>query len=217
MKTRKCPICGSSAKAQVQSYSTGKKDKYLSREIVAEGIEIFECINIDCQHRWLPLDQERKIDQLVARETRFDLLPKEISLIRESLPFSTKYQTAEFLCLNEKAFTKWELGYSGPNRAYDLLLRLAVFNRENFVFIQHLHKTNFQFNPNDYQLICEKHNLNWQFKALITDSPKNEIRGSVSWSSIKGKNSLIQGKDGVFVQGYPIQAAESRNQEELVA
>lgn len=217
LRTRKCPLCGSIAKAQIQNYPTGKLDKHASHEIIVEDVEVFNCENSSCNHVWLPIDQERRIDQTVANETRFDLMPSEISLIRESLPFSTKFQTANFLCLNQKAFTKWELGYSGPNRAYDLLLRLSVFSRQNFAFIQHLHETNFQFNPDDYQLICDHHNLEWSFNVLQKKWPTTATSGSITLSNVIGDNLSVQEKLECFTKGAPTRRTEANEQEVLAA
>lgn len=171
-KTRSCPICKSTANAEVTSYHSGKFHTDGVTEIVVDGVEVYQCSNEECNHRWLPIDQERKIDQTIAKLSRFDLQPLEVQMIRESLPFDNKFQTANFLCLNEKAFTKWELGYSEPNRAYDLLLRLSAHSRDNFNFVKHLHETNFKFDPQDYELICNKHNMKWNFNVLQNPSFK---------------------------------------------
>lgn len=165
-RNRKCPVCRSNAVSELQEYKSGKVDKDTHQEIVVGNIEIYKCCNEDCQHTWLPIDQERKIDRAVARESRFDLLPDQISLIRQSLPFDNKFEAADFLCLNEKAFTKWELGVSEPNRAYDLLLRLAVYSRDNLAFVRHLHEKNFRFDLSDYQVICDQYDLKWNFDVL---------------------------------------------------
>ena len=216
-KIKKCPICGSKAIAHQEKYETGKYDKLSMSEIIVHGIDVYKCSDTDCAHSWLPIDQERKIDQAIAKEGRFDLLPQEISMIRESLPFSTKFQTADFLCLNEKAFTKWELGYSGPNRAYDLLLRLSVFSRDNFAFIKHLHETNFQFDPKDYQLVCDRHNLDWNLNVLIKDRPKGNELGNIVLGGIKGQSILNEKTAEVFIQTTSVKKMETNDEETLAA
>lgn len=166
MKNKKCPLCASKAIAKKQDYHSGRYDSSSGKEIVVRDVFTLHCQNEECAHSWLPIDQERIIDKEIAARTRFDLTPNQITTVRESLPFSSKFQTAEFLCLNEKAFTKWELGYSEPNRAYDLLMRMAVHSWDNFNFIQHLHRSNFAFDMRDYQILCDKYNLKWNFEIL---------------------------------------------------
>lgn len=163
LKSRVCPICKNKSFAELRSYSTGYFDRSTGEEIVVPNVEIYQCSDEGCGHRWLPSDQERKIDKITAERSRYDLVSDEIRTIRESFPFDNKFQVANFLCLNEKAFTRWELGYSEPNRAYDLLLRLSAHSVDNFNFVKHLHETNFKFDASDYELVCEKKNLNWKF------------------------------------------------------
>ena len=165
-KTKKCPICSGKFKAVWKNYPSGKLDRHTGEEIIVEKVGVYKCQSTGCGHSWLPLEEERRIDRKVATRSRFDLQTMEIRRIRESLPFNTKFEVAEFLGLNEKAFTKWELGYSEPNRAYDLLLRLSVFSKDTFEFIKHLHQNNFEFDPRDYQLICEKDELQWNFDVI---------------------------------------------------
>lgn len=159
-------MCKDKAIVDIQTYSTGKFHRDSDKEILVPNVEVYKCKNEECGHTWLPIEQERKIDHAIQSFSRYDLQPHEINMIREGLPFSNKFQAANFLCVNEKAFTKWELGYSEPNRAYDLLLRLAVHSKENFSFIKHLHKTKFKFDPLDYQLICDKHKMKWNYSLL---------------------------------------------------
>ena len=152
-KLRKCPMCKGKTKIVMETYNSKKLDAKTGEKIVVKDIPIYVCEDKQCEHTWLPSDLENKIDREIAKRSRFDLSCDEIRLIRESLPFSTKLEVANFLSLNEKAFTKWELGHSEPNRAYDLLLRLCAFSQRNVDFIRVLHKKNFKFDPNDYELI----------------------------------------------------------------
>lgn len=152
-KTRTCPMCDGKTKAVFQEYASGESDAKTGEEIIVKDVAVHACQDPECEHTWLPSDEEKRIDKEVASRSRFDLGRDEIRLIRESLPFKTKYEVAKFLSLNEKAFTKWELGRTEPNRAYDLLLRLSVFSRENLKFIERLHKKSFRFDPGDYELI----------------------------------------------------------------
>ena len=166
-KVKDCPLCGSDVKKIVDRYESEKKDVRTGEKIVVENVATYACRNSECKHKWLPLNEEKKIDDVIASRMRFDLSTEDIALIRQALGCSTKYEVAKFLELNEKAFTKWEREYSSPNRAYDLLLRLSVFSKENVEFIKYLHEKNFKFDKNDYQLICEEErNEQWIFNRL---------------------------------------------------
>ena len=153
LKSKKCPICNNKANPIIEEYTSSKIDPRNNQKISVKNVATYSCTNSECGHTWLPLAEEQKIDHHIDSLSRFDLDMKQITLLRESLGFNTKAQAAKFLCLNEKAFTRWELGYSCPNRAYDLLLRLAAFSKNNFNFIKEQHEKNFKFNPNDYQLV----------------------------------------------------------------
>ena len=155
-KLRKCPMCKGKTKIIMETYNSKKLDAKTGQKIVVKDVPIYVCEDKQCEHTWLPSDVEKEIDRKIAKRSRFDLSRDEIRLIRKSLPFSTKLEVANFLSLNEKAFTKWELGHSEPNRAYDLLLRLCAFSQRNVDFIRELHKKNFKFDPNDYELIPSK-------------------------------------------------------------
>lgn len=207
-RTRTCPICKGSASAEVETYHSSKKNWKTNEEIIVSDVEVYLCRNSECGHRWLPADQERKIDRTVSQAVRYDLQPDEVRLIRESLKFENKFETADFLCLNEKAFTKWELGYTAPNRAYDLLLRLSARSWDNYRFIQKLHDTNFTFAASDYQLICEHTNARWDVftgnlpgqsssgvpVSIQVSRPSSEIKFSV----VNNEETLTVSQSGYF-------------------
>jgi DNA-binding transcriptional regulator YiaG len=166
MTNKKCPICNQRATPEYGDYKSKKRDKITNEFIVVKDVPTFNCTNQDCLHSWLPSDEERRIDREVYERSRFDLTPDEVRLIRECLPFSTKRKAADFLCLNEKAFTKWERDYCNPNRANDLLLRLCAYSEDNLNFIKHLHKTSFRFVKEEYELICNKFEIEWKQDML---------------------------------------------------
>lgn len=186
-KTKHCPVCDSSIDERDYTYTSTKTDIKTGKRILVD-IKEFYCSNKDCGFSWLPADQEKKIETTVALHSRYDLKTDEIKMIRESLPFENKFQAASFLCLNEKAFTRWELEYSDPNRAYDLLLRLAAHSHSNMNFIKHLHKTDFKFDPCDYQTICDKKKLNWNFQVLNTGEFTIKINTPIVVSSTSNKS-----------------------------
>lgn len=190
LSTRICDLCDGVAEPRLEEYRSTYLDK-VGKEIIVPEVAIFHCTNPECGHIWLPIDQEKKIDRYVENERRFYLEDVDIALIRDSLPFDTKKEAADFLCLNEKAFTKWENGYTEPNKAYDLLLRLAVFSKKNFNFIKHLHSTAFRFERTDYELVCEKLSLAWNFEVL-TNSQFNDDLPDIYETEIPSNMTLIE-------------------------
>jgi len=163
---RQCVVCSTKVTPSYSDFRTGKLNVYTGKEIVVPHVAEYECTNSECKHSWLPADEEERIDLAIAQNSRFALSSHEIAQIRLSLGFSKKTKASQFLCLNEKAFTKWEKVRSEPNWAYDLLLRLAVHSKSNYSFIKHLHETNFKYDPSDYELICEKLGFNWKFQTV---------------------------------------------------
>jgi len=148
MKKSKCPFCNHKVVEKEFSFTSGKKDPITQENIVIPNAKAFCCTN--CNESWFSESHQEFINLYIQKKLFTPLGPKDIALIRESLPFKTKKQLADFLCLNDKAFVKWEKSYSAPNPAYDILLRLVAYSEENFKFIKHLHSINFKFNPADY-------------------------------------------------------------------
>jgi DNA-binding transcriptional regulator YiaG len=181
MKNNKCETCKNTLEEVVQDFATGITNPFSGQEIVVPKVKAVVCRSCDTSE--LTSSESERIDQYIAKETRYNLSPSEIKLIRESLPCNTKHEAANFLLLNQKAFIKWEAGYSEQNQAYDLLLRLAAFDKRNINFIQYLHKKNFAFDPTDYQLVCEKYGHAWDYPkfSLVTVStfPKPEAAQEV--------------------------------------
>src|SRR3989338_1445032 len=171
MRPKKCQACSSGFTEEVSDFETGVLDKDTDRQIIVPSVLTLTCSNKSCGYSFLPHDQEEKIDLIVARRTNHTLTPDEIALIRQSLPFRTKFDAAKFLGLNSKAFTKWEGGYTELNQAYDILLRLVAFDRRNLQFLNELHAKKFRFDLNDYQLICLKQGLKLAYPvfSVVTD------------------------------------------------
>ena len=71
-KTRKCPMCDGIAKVVIQTYKSCFK-KSDGSNITVDGVEVYECPG--CEFSWLPSDQEKRIDQIVAKESGNDLVP----------------------------------------------------------------------------------------------------------------------------------------------
>lgn len=163
---KKCQFCGSKSLPEHKDYTSKKLDKITNEPIVVTGVANYKCTNEECLHTWLPLDEERRIDKEIYERSRYDLTSEEIKTIRECLPFSTKRKAAEFLCLNEKAFTKWEKDSCSISRANDLLLRLCAHSQSNFDFIKHLHQSSFKFVKEDYELICKSFELEWRYNRI---------------------------------------------------
>ncbi len=142
-------------------------------------------MNSDCEHSWLPSSEEERIDLYVLQRSRKFLEPSHVKMIRESLGFSTKTSAANFLTLNSKAFTKWENGYTEPNTANDLLMRLAVFSEANFNFIKELHTKRFAFDPVDYEMICKATGQEWKYSSINV----NPISAAIGFSSSLFQNN----------------------------
>jgi len=143
-----------------EDFKTPDKDKDTNKNIIVKNVKSYECLDRECGHTWIPNNQEERIYATIRRRTRNSLTPKEIKTIREALPFVTKSEVAGFLNLNTKAFIKWEKGYTAPNDAYDLLLRLVVYSKDNLEFIQTLHDKNFAFDVSDYELLSGRIDAN---------------------------------------------------------
>lgn len=149
----KCPICSSKEISLRKEEYRAPFKRSNGEDIIVKDVSVSECD--DCGESWMSSAEWKKVEGAVERARYEVLTPGQIREFRESLPFKTKKELASFLCLNEKAFVKWEKGYSEPNRAYDLLLRLAARSRENFEFIKNLHDKHFKFDKKDYHFLRE--------------------------------------------------------------
>lgn len=157
----KCPMCGSAVEIKIEDFHSHKTD--LAGMKIVIPMKVNYCTNAQCSHTWIAHHEEVRFDKAVKSASRHRLVSSEIQAIRNALGFSTRSETASFLNLNEKAFTKWEKGYFPMSDAYDLLLRLTVHSRSNFEFIKHLQEKQFKFEVEDYELLCEKQGVAWRY------------------------------------------------------
>jgi len=179
-KVIKCPLCNSEVQQRLSSYHSGESD-LSGNEIIVSDAKMNYCKNSECEHSWLPHSEEERIDLVVLQKSRNFLKPDQIAKIREALGFSTKTAASNFLTLNSKAFTKWEQGYTEPNTANDLLMRLAAFSEANFNFIKDLHRKKFAFDSQDYELICKSTNQDWNYRNLnFKNIPADQAFNSMS-------------------------------------
>lgn len=190
-KSIKCPLCHSDVEQRSTTYNSGETD-LLGHEIVVPDVKVNYCKNSECEHSWLPSAEEERIDLYILQKSRKFLEPEHVKLIRESLGFSTKTAAANFLTLNSKAFTKWENGYTEPNPANDLLMRLAVFSEANFNFIKDLHAKKFVFDPLDYEMICKSDGQDWKYRPIHV----NPISPEIAFKS----DSLIKKSEALYPQ-----------------
>lgn len=146
-----CPHCSTRAKKINFKYESSKIDFRTKEKIVIDDASFFECMNQECQNSWMSEAQSEYIEQEVSKRERARLNQEQIVHLRGLLPSRTKKAAAQFLGINEKAFTRWEKeGDLVLNDAYDLLLRLACRSQDNINFIKHLHEIKFAFNSSDY-------------------------------------------------------------------
>lgn len=164
-KVIKCSLCSGEAEQRFIDFESGEFDLN-GAEIVVPSVKINFCKNNDCEHSWIPASEEERVNQYVLKRSREFLEAEQVKLIREALGFTMKSSAANFLTLNSKAFTKWEHGYTEPNTANDLLMRLAVFSEQNYKFISDLHEKKFKFDPLDYELIAKKLDGVWNYGAV---------------------------------------------------
>lgn len=167
----KCPMCGSAIEVRSEEYDSYTTDT--SGNQIVLDVNVNHCVNAKCAHSWISYAEEQRVDNLVASLSRHRLNAKLIENIRVALDFPTRSSAAHFLNVNEKAFTKWEKGYSQISDAYDLLLRLSIFSRQNYEFIQKLHEKKFKFEMEDYELLCDKFGLEWSFRQPTITNTRN--------------------------------------------
>lgn len=149
-----CPICKRNADEIIESpYHTGRMNPSTGSEIIIDEARAYECSH--CHMQWLTAAQEAQIEKEILKKIYSPLSSDEIGRIRHALPINSKKGLANFLCLNDKAFVHWEGGKSAPNPAYDLLLRLIAHSKENYEFVESLHKKGFRFDPSDYYFLRE--------------------------------------------------------------
>lgn len=161
----KCVVCESVASFKTVSFDTKQVDLG-GNAIVVDNVRIYSCSNKGCGNEWLRQSDLDKIEDEVTKRKRHQLQKDELAILMKSLGLPTLHATAKFLNLNSKAFTKWLRNYSGISSSNDLLIRLALYSRKNFDFINYLHRKNFQFDPSDYELVCEKLGGVWKFKDV---------------------------------------------------
>lgn len=147
----KCSYCNSKASKKNNLFVSKKTNPRTGKAIEVKDASFMECP--ECSHSWMTEEQEAYLESEIAKQSRYQMTPEQIAILREGLPFKTKRALADFLCLNSKAFSHWEKGKSAPSDAYDLLLRLAARSQENLDFISSLHVKNFAFSIEDYPVI----------------------------------------------------------------
>ncbi len=192
MRTKKCPVCSNTVIEIKIDYKSKKQDINTKEKIVVENVGVYRCENKECLHTWLPSKEEERIRSVIKKRTKHLITPKQIKMVREALPDMTKMEAANFFNMNSKAFIKWEKGYTEPNAAYDLLLRLAAYSKDNVKFIKSLHEKNFAFEPEDYELVCEKLGIEWKptrsfnvvdkFPENTEDTSETEYGDSISFN-----------------------------------
>lgn len=174
----KCAICGTNGILKSEILETGLMD-YTQNPIIIENLKVNYCPNSECNNTWMAQAESDRIDEEIAKKQKIPLKKSEINTILQALDFPTKTSAANFLNLNSKAFTKWANGSSDLSASNDLLLRLAVYSKQNFDFIKHLHDTNFRFDGQDYELICDKFGGSWKFQNIeFQIASKNYPKGS---------------------------------------
>ncbi|WP_290736386.1 type II TA system antitoxin MqsA family protein [Halobacteriovorax sp. JY17] len=196
----KCPICNSGKiVSQKESFTTPYKASN-GDDLVVPNVLVQSCK--DCEETWIEAAESKRVGKWIAKERFTPLSREEIKRLRESLPVGTKTELAELLCLNEKAFVKWEKGYNEPNKANDLLLRLIARSRDNFDFVKSLHKKNFKFDASDYF---------W----LQVNEEESDISSadylSYSYSSVEGTFLSVDSRvqvDSVY-DDYSVESSES--------
>ena len=170
---KKCPNCrDENVTTYKDDFISPKKDS-LGNKIIVKNVNFNKCEK--CGESWIASSEFVKIGEKIKEQEYHLLSSREIKEIRESLPVKTKHELASMLCLNEKAFVKWEKGYNQMNRANDLLLRLVAFSRSNFYFVKHLHENNFKYNAMDYYFTRRFLGVNREIKSTISTSL--EVRG----------------------------------------
>jgi len=161
----KCKICNSNVEIKKEIHNSYKNDT--SGNPILVEMNVNYCTNTQCGHSWIPYLEEKRVSAIVASRSRHRMDASLIETFRTALGLPTRSDASLFLNLNEKAFTKWENGYTEINDAYDLLLRLSVYSRENYEFIKRLHEKQFRFDPEDYELICELSGKKWNYRNPI--------------------------------------------------
>lgn len=196
MSNKNCPICRGPTIVSQHNYESDVLAYNSQEKITVPNVKIYQCKSEKCGNSFLPHNEDERIKEYIRRYSRYTLNSEDIAIIRNALGCSTKAAAARFLNLNEKAFIKWEKNYCEINSAYDLLLRLAVFDRRNIDFINHLHATNFSFVKTDYQLICDNLDLEWKFnsiqKPILSHDAINNLYLTLSESNLLGAEGSVE-------------------------
>lgn len=165
-KFKFCSHCSSKLKKHFEPFISHKIDAESGKKIIVKDAYYFKCTNNECNYTWVPAEEVTRIENYIFSHSWKKLTSFEIKAIRESLGFHTKSNASRFLGMNEKAFVKMEQGaYSEVNYSTDLLLRLAVFSKQNYNFIKDLHKKGFKFEKSDYEMLCDE-DLMWNYKSV---------------------------------------------------
>jgi len=197
MNPKKCPHCSKKLKQKSIKYISPITKYGTTEYIEVPGVIHLVCSNKDCEFTTMSQDQSEKILTHVDRLSNYQLAPIEIAEIRQSLPFKTKTNLAQFLRLNTKAFIKWETGKTSPNPAYELLLRLVAFDQRNITFIKSLYKKQFRYDRDDYQFVSRYLNIVWKF-------PKPELIPNNNYSS-QSMAAFHPAQDDAFSNSITIQ------------
>lgn len=164
----KCPNCRSENIENFKDEFETPKSDYRGKKIIVKDVTFKRCL--ECEESWLTESAFDFIQSKTDEQMHVVMTPTQIKEVRESLPLKTKYELANFLCFNEKAFVKWEKGRVVQNRANDLLIRLVAFSEENFNFVKKLHENKFEFNLEDYYFTNRKYvNANSGESSIIPE------------------------------------------------
>lgn len=173
-QVRYCPDCESKFLKVVEPFKSDRINPNTGKKIVIKDAIYYKCSNKECGYSWVPSEEINRVENAVDALAWEKLKPEEISMIREAMGFGTKSRASKFLGLNEKAFVKMEQGtYSDLNNSTDLLLRLAVFNKQNFNFIRDLHKNSFKFIASNYEMLCSDP-AKWSYNHITKKDVKVE-------------------------------------------
>lgn len=147
----KCKSCNKETVIELTEDFDTRELNYKNEKIIVKNVKSFKCSS--CEEDWIESSELARVRAEIERQKYEVLSPELITKIRKALPITTKRELADFLCLNEKAFVKWEKGHYEQNRANDLLLRLIAFSKDNFEFVQKLHEKKFKFEASDYHFL----------------------------------------------------------------
>lgn len=159
-----CPHCSAVARQRQETYESTKISFRTGRRIAIPDAIYFQCSSRKCGYSWVPAAQVARIEDLVFQESYQALSSEQIRELRESYGVANKTVAARLLGLNEKAFVKLEKSGGRQNFSTDILIRLAAFRKENLDFLKELQKKSFRYDPDDYELVCQRRRIAWRYE-----------------------------------------------------